>query len=252
MNKFQKKLATVIIAAALSASAQAKITVFAASSMTNAIETAKAEFLKTHPNEEIALSFASSSKLARQIENGAPADLYISANTKWMTYLEEKDLLVKDSRADLVSNSLVMIAPKESKVNSVDVANPEWIKLLGNSYLAVADMAVPVGRYTKEAFTTLNEWDSVKDKLTRSANVRASLALVEQGESPLGVVYGTDAKISDKVKVVATFPADSHDKILYPAALIKGKNIEESREFLDFLKSQEGKKIFASYGFIAN
>ncbi len=252
MPFFKKTLIAATFAAVISVSAQAKITVFAASSMTNAIEEATLEFLKSHPKDQISLSFASSSKLARQIENGAPANIFISANQKWMNYLQDKNAIVKDSRIDLVSNSLVMIAPENSKVSNVDLKNPAWVKLLGNSYLAVGDPeAVPAGRYAKEALTYLKEWDAVKSKLARAQNVRVALAYVERGESPLGIVYATDAKMSKQVKIVATFPADSHAKILYPAAIVKGQDNSESREFLSYLASPEGKKIFERYGFVA-
>lgn len=232
---------------------QAKITVFAASSMTNALEEARAVFLKMHPNEDITLSFASSSKLARQIENGAEANIFVSANQKWMDYLEEKNAIIKNSRVDLVANRLVMIAPKTSKVKQINVADPSWIRLLGDSYLAVGDPdAVPAGKYAKEALTYLKEWHLIKDKLARGQNVRVALAYVERGESPLGIVYATDAKMSKKVKVVATFPQNSHAKILYPAGMVKGQDNAESRAFLAFLHSQAGKQIFTRYGFITH
>ncbi len=249
---FKKSLFAIFFVMLSLINAQAKITVFAASSMTNAIEEAKTEFIKKYPNAKVLLSFASSSKLARQIESGAPANIYISANQKWMDYLQDKDAIVKDSRVNLVSNSLVMIAPDASKINKIDLQNPKWVKFLGNSYLAVGDPeAVPVGRYAKEALTYLKAWTAVESKLARGQNVRVALAYVERGESPLGIVYATDAKMSKQVKVVATFPANSHSPITYPAAIIKGQDNAEAREFLSYLTSEEGKRIFTSYGFIA-
>lgn len=240
-----------LVLTSVSMTAYAKVTVFAASSMTNALEKAKAEFLKIHPNEEVILSFASSSKLARQIENGAEANIFISANQKWMDYLEEKNVILKDSRINLVANKLVMIAPETSKVSRVNLVDPSWVGLLGDSYLAVGDPdAVPAGKYAKDALTYLKEWNLVKDKLARGQNVRVALAYVEREESPLGIVYSTDAKMSKKVKVVATFPQDSHPEILYPASLVRGQDNAESRAFLVYLHSQEGKRIFANYGFI--
>lgn len=253
MKLFKKSTALFasFVLATLSLTTQAKITVFAASSMTNALEEAKIEFLKLHPNEDIAISFASSSKLARQIENGAEANIFISANQKWMDYLEEKNVILTSSRVNLVANRLVMIAPESSKVNQINVTDANWINLLKNSYLAVGDPdAVPAGKYAKEALNYLQQWSMVKDKLARGQNVRVALAYVERGESPLGIVYATDAKMSKKVKVVAIFPSESHAKILYPASLIKGQENTESQMFLDYLRSQAGKKIFADYGFI--
>lgn len=238
-------------AMALSSFAQANITVFAAASMTNALEQAKSEYLKTHPKAEIDLSFASSSVLARQINQGAPANIFVSANQKWMDYLAEKGNIEADSRRDLASNALVMIAPESSKVSNVNLAQNQWIQDLGNSYLAVGNPDhVPAGKYAKAALQHFNQWPEVENKLARANNVRAALALVEQGESPLGIVYATDANMSKKVKIVATYPADSHPKILYPAALVKGQDTQESREFLNYLSSKSGQAILAQYGFV--
>lgn len=253
MFKIKKILITTFITGVitLSSFAQANITVFAAASMTNALEEAKTEYLKTHPKAEIDLSFASSSVLARQINQGAPANIYVSANQKWMDYLVEKGDIVTDSRRDLASNALVMIAPETSKVNSVNLTQSQWIQDLGNSYLAVGNPDhVPAGKYAKAALQHFNQWPEVEDKLARANNVRAALALVEQGESPLGIVYATDANMSKKVKIVGTYPADSHPKILYPAALVKGQDSQESREFLNYLSSKSGQEILTKYGFV--
>lgn len=252
MFKFKTLLlSTVAACAMLSVSAQAKLTVFAAASMTNVLEAAKTNYLKAHPEEEIDFSFASSSVLARQISQGAPADLFVSANQKWMDFLAEKNAIVPETRTNLVQNALVMIAPKNGQIAQLDVKNPQWQADLNGSYLAVGDPAhVPAGKYAQEALTSLNQWAGVEDKLARANNVRAALALVEQGESPLGIVYATDAVASQKVKVVATFPADSHAPIEYPAAIVTGHNNPESEAFLAYLKSDEAKAIFQKFGFM--
>ncbi len=242
--------AVMLSCAVLALSVQAKITVFAAASMTNALEDVKAAYLKANPNEEIDFSFASSSVLARQITEGAPADVFISADQKWMDFLAEKNAIVSDSRFDLVGNKLVMIAPEKSQVEHVDLTDDKWQAVLKDSYLAVGDPAhVPAGKYAKAAFTHLNQWNALEDKLARANNVRAALALVEQGESPLGVVYATDAAASKKVKVVAVFPNGSHPPVEYPAAIVAGHDNQESRNFLNYLKSEPAKKIFEQFGF---
>ncbi|TCK70417.1 molybdate ABC transporter substrate-binding protein [Lonepinella koalarum] len=253
MKLTMKKLALVVgVGLIMSQGAMAKVTVFAAASMTNALQQVADEYKKVKPNEEVVFSFASSSVLAKQIEQGAPADIFVSADLKWMDYLSEKDAIIKDSRAILVGNSLVMIAPKDSKIDNVDLTNDQWQKSLDGSFLAVGDPEhVPAGIYAKTALTHLGQWTAVESKLARANNVRAALALVEQAESPLGVVYGTDAAASQKVKVVATFPADSHPPVEYPVALIKDHGSVDAKAFLDYLKSDDAKKVLVSYGFTA-
>lgn len=229
----------------------AKINVFGASSMTNALEDAKSEFIRQHPKVEINLSFASSSKLARQIENGAPANIFISANPQWINYLKNKNLLLTNSLAEVARNELVMIAPVNSKINRINLNNPKWIKLLGDGFLAVGDPDyVPAGHYAMDALSNLKTWDKLTNKLARTQNVRIALALVERGESPLGIVYASDAKLSSRVKIVAHFPPSSHQPIIYPIAIIKEQANAESSSFKKFLLSPAGQKIFAKYGFL--
>lgn len=252
MLKF-KKLLTIIACVAISLSAQAKLTVFAAASMTNVLEEIKKEYLKQKPNEEIIFSFASSSVLAKQINKGRPADIFISADQKWMDFLAEANAIDSNSRVDLVGNKLVIIAPKESKIKEFDVTKTDWQNKLSdkNSFLAVGDPNhVPAGKYAKAALTYLKQWDDVKDKLAPAKNVRAALALVELGESPLGIVYATDAAASEKVKVVSIFPDGSHPPVEYPAAIVKNHDNENSREFIKFLKTEPAKRIFTTFGFI--
>ncbi|AFI86107.1 molybdate ABC transporter substrate-binding protein [Aggregatibacter actinomycetemcomitans] len=251
MSKYSKIAAGLAAAYfAFSLSAQAKVTVFAAASMTDSLKQVAADYYKMNPKEEVVFSFASSSTLAKQIEEGAPADLFISASGKWMKYLSDKDLTVKESEKLLVGNELVLISQKDSKLENVDIAKGEWINQLNNAYLSVGDPAhVPAGQYAEEALTKLNLWDKVKDKLARGKDVRAALALVERGESPLGIVYATDAKVSKEVKTVGVFPQDSYKPANYPVAILKDHNNAETQAFLKYLESPAAKKVFADYGF---
>lgn len=231
--------------------AQAKTTVFAAASMTNALEQIAKEYGKQYPNQEIVFSFASSSALARQITQGAPVDIFISADQQWMDFLAEKGEIEAASRKTIAGNALVMIAPKESHIESVDLTDDQWQSALNGAFLAVGDPAyVPAGIYAKAAFTYLNQWDSLQKKLARADNVRKALLLVEKGEVPLGVVYQTDAMISaDNVKIVAVFPEKSHMPVEYPAAIVKGHERAETRDFFDYLHSAPAKAIFRQNGF---
>ena len=246
------KISTALLIAGLgfSVGASAKVTVFAAASMTDALQQVATDYAKQNPKNEVVFSFASSSTLAKQVEEGAPADIFVSASNKWMKYLSEKDLTVKETEKVLVGNDLVLIAPAKSAVNSVDIAKGEWINQLKDAYLSVGDPAhVPAGQYAEEALTKLNLWDQVKDKLARAKDVRAALALVERGESPLGIVYATDAKVSKEVKAIGVFPQDSYKPADYPVAILKDHNNAETQAFLKYLESPEAKKVFVDYGF---
>ncbi|MCL1940206.1 MAG: molybdate ABC transporter substrate-binding protein [Desulfovibrionaceae bacterium] len=227
------------------------ITVFAAASTTNAL-TEIAKSYEAEGNGKVTLSFASSSTLAKQIENGAPADVFISADTEWMKYLEEKKLLEPESRSDLLGNRIVFIVPASSAVQSITVSpHLDLAAMLGkDGLLAVGDPAhVPVGKYAKAALEYLKLWPQVENKIAAAKDVRAGLALVERMESPLGIVYATDAAISDKVRVVGAFPADSHPNIDYPAAAIKSPNSAAALHFIKFLSMPQAKQIWARYGF---
>lgn len=239
-----------IVGLGFSLSASAKVTVFAAASMTDALKTIAEDYKKLNLSNEVVFSFASSSTLAKQIEEGAPADVFISASTKWMNYLADKGLTDKASEHLFVGNELVLIAPTESKANNVDLIKGQWIGDLKDSYLSVGDPAhVPAGQYAEEALTKLNLWDKVKDRLARGKDVRAALALVERTEAPYGIVYATDAKVSKGVKIVATFPQDSYKPADYPIAVLKDKNTADTKDFLNYLDSAEAKKVLVSYGF---
>lgn len=225
-------------------------TVFAAASTTDALDEVIAAY-KSVSGKEVVPSYGSSSTLAQQIEQGAPAAVFLSANTKWAKFLDEKGLLEPNSQVNLLGNTLVMIAPADSKASVAISKDMNLAGLLGNERLSVGDPDhVPVGQYAKAALTSLGQWASVESKLARASDVRGALALVERGETPLGIVYSTDAAISKGVKVVATFPQDSYEKIAYPAALVKGADAD-AKAFFSFLTSSPvAKDIFAKYGFV--
>jgi molybdate transport system substrate-binding protein len=223
--------------------------VLAAASMQESLNAAADAWAKAG-HERPTLSFAASSALARQIAAGAPADLFVSADIPWMDYVEQRKLIAPGTRVDLLTNQLVLVAPAgDTKPMPIRRGFPLVIAL-GRERLAMADPdSVPAGLYGREALTKLGVWASVAPKVARAENVRAALALVESGEVPYGVVYLTDALASQKVKVVGTFPADSHAPILYPAAVLATTKSADAAPFLRFLASRPAKAIFARYGF---
>ncbi|RPH21815.1 molybdate ABC transporter substrate-binding protein [Buttiauxella warmboldiae] len=227
-----------------------KITVFAAASLTNALQDIATQY-KKGTAVHIASSFASSSTLARQIEAGAPADLFISADQKWMDYAVSKDAMKADSRKTLLGNSLVVVAPAASAAGEVKIdAKTNWASLLKDGRLAVGDPDhVPAGIYAKEALQKLGAWDRLAPKLAPAEDVRGALALVERGEAPLGIVYGSDAVASKGVKVVGTFPEGSHQKVAYPLAIVKGRDNPTVSAFYRWLQGPEAAAIFQRYGF---
>lgn len=226
------------------------VTVFAAASTTNAV-TEIGRLFEKGKTGKFRSSFASSSTLAKQIEQGAPADVYISADIKWMDYLETKKMIAPGTRFNLLSNRIVLIAPKDSSINHIDIRpGLDLVKLLGDGRLSMGDPDhVPAGIYGMKAFEKLGIWSSIENRVARTRDVRAALALVERGETPLGQVYATDAAISDKVKVVGIFPQDSHPPIVYPVAIVAGRKSEAAEQFIEFLKGPEAKAIFEKYGF---
>jgi len=231
--------------------AQADVVVFAAASTTNAV-TEIGELYDAQNKGHMVPSFASSSTLAKQIGNGAPADVYLSANTKWMNYVEAKGLLTKGSRFDLLKNRIVLIAPLGSALPDITI-EPGFSPsaALGKTgRLSMGDPGhVPAGMYGKKALETLESWNEVKDRLAPMKDVRAALVLVERGETPLGLVYATDAAISSKVRVVGTFPETCHPPIVYPVASLAEGNNAEAQRFLDFLRTPEARAVFEKYGF---
>lgn len=195
-------------------------------------------------------SFAASSALARQIEAGAPADLFASADEEWMDYLATRALVARGSRAALATNRLVLVAPASSRLRLAIAPRFALARALGSGRLAIgAPDSVPAGRYAREALTRLGAWQSVADRLAPSENVRAALALVARGEAPLGVVYATDARAEPKVRVVGTFPASTHKPIVYPLARLARSDNPEAEGFRRFLLSREGRALFKRYGF---
>jgi molybdate transport system substrate-binding protein len=228
-----------------------EITVFAAASLTNAIETAASAYEKK-TGDKIRLSLASSSTLARQIAAGAPADVFISANEKWMDWLNDQGLLMPGSRHDLLTNRLVLVASQDSTLTPVTIGeNTDLSALIGSDdRIAVGDPDhVPAGIYAKQALTSLGQWQKVGPRLARADNVRAALALVERGEAPIGIVYQTDARISDKVKIMGTFPEKSHPAITYPVALTGNMSETSTMNFLLWLLGDDAGRIFTDYGF---
>jgi molybdate transport system substrate-binding protein len=243
-------LATGIAAGSLPAAAQDKsITVFAAASMKNALDDINAAFLKATGTKVVA-SYAASSALAKQLEQGAPADIFASADLEWMDYSAGKKTIKDDTRVNLLGNRLVLIAPKDSKTDTVAIAQGfDLAKLIGDGRIATGEVtSVPVGKYAKSALEKLGIWASVEKKFAMADNVRAALALVARGEAVLGIVYETDAKVEPGVKIVGAFPADSHPAIIYPvAATVTAK--PEATAYLAFLRSAAAKAVFETYGF---
>ncbi|WP_336080270.1 molybdate ABC transporter substrate-binding protein [Thalassospira sp. CH_XMU1448-2] len=251
MRRLARYLAlSVFLFTAINAHAE-DITVFAAASLTNAV-TAAAKAYEQQSGDRIEISFASSSTLARQIAAGAPADMFISANQKWMDWLSEQDMIEADTRNNMVANGLVVIAPNDSAINAISLTKDTDITaLLGNDdRIAVGDPDhVPAGIYAQQALSYLGQWETLAPRLARADNVRAALALVERGEAPLGIVYRTDAAITQGVKIIGTFPDDSHPPITYPVALIKDAGNDSNANFLAWLLGDDAGKIFTDYGF---
>jgi molybdate transport system substrate-binding protein len=223
--------------------------VFAAASMKNALDDIDAAFQKATGIKAVA-SLAASSALAKQIEQGAPADVFASADLDWMDYLDKKNLIQKGSRVNLLGNKLVLIAPKDSTLDNVKIERGfDIAQLAGDGRIAVADVrAVPAGKYAKAALEKLGSWAAAEPKLASAENVRAALALVGRGEAPLGIVYETDAKIDKNVKIAGHFPDGSYPPITYPVALTVNARPEAAR-YLDYLRSNISKTIFETYGF---
>ncbi|MEB5704977.1 molybdate ABC transporter substrate-binding protein [Pantoea anthophila] len=226
------------------------ITVFAAASLTNALQDIASRY-QQEKGVNVVASFASSSTLARQIEQGAPADLFISADQQWMDDAVAKNSMMKSSRYTLLGNDLVLIAPRSAAVKAVTLdKQTDWKSLLHGERLAVGDPDhVPAGLYAKEALQNLGAWPQVAPVLAPANNVRAALALVERNETPYGIVYGSDAVASEKVQVVGHFPASSHKPVEYPMAIVNDHNRAAVKAFYDYLKGPEAAAIFRHYGF---
>ena len=227
----------------------AGLTVFAAASLKNALDDAAARWTAAgHPAPRI--SYAGSNTLAQQIEQGAPADIFFSADEKWMDDVAKKGLIQPDTRVDLLGNQIVLIAPKDAATPIDIYTGFDLAKALGAGRLAMANVdAVPAGIYGKAALEKLGAWNGVKDHIAQAENVRAALAFVSRGEAPLGIVYATDAAADPTVKIVGTFPADTHPPIIYPVAVIKGATSSDAKPFLAFLRGPDAKAAFEKQGF---
>ena len=252
MNRAPPLVLRLVVAALASMSGLAAaqdVTVFAAASLTNAFENV-AKVYRDKGGSPVKFSFAASSTLAKQIESGAPADIFASADEQWMDYLAQRNLIETATRQSRLGNTLVLITPPDQK-KTVDIKPGfDLAGMIGSGRLATGDPAhVPVGRYAQEALTKLGGWTAVAPRLARTDNVRAALLLVERGEAPFGIVYGTDAAASGKVHVAGTFPANSHTPVTYPIAIVAKRDRPEVRRFLDFLGGPEAQAIYRKAGF---
>lgn len=238
-----------LFALAAHTAAARDVTVYAAASLTGALQDAGDGFT-AQGGPKIKFSFAASSLLARQIEAGAEADVFVSADSEWMNYLADRNLIQTTSRKDILGNRLVLISAKDNPIQLKIAPSFPLVKALGDGRLAVADPdSVPAGRYAKSALTSLGVWGTVAERLVRAENVRVALTYVARGEAPLGIVYETDAKAEPKVKVVDVFPAESHLAIVYPFALTHAGTSPEAKAFLDYTKSAKAADVFRKYGF---
>lgn len=234
--------------AALPAAA-ADVTVFAAASLKTALDEVTAAWTAA-TGKEATVSYAASSALAKQIEEGAPADVFISADVPWMDYLSERALVRKDSIVRLLGNRLVLVAPAGSDATLGIGQGFDLLAALGDGRLAMGQVdSVPAGKYGKQALTALGVWDEVSGHVAQAENVRAALALVATGEAPFGIVYETDANAEKAVRVIDVFPEDSHAPIVYPAAITTEATSAEASAFMEFLRGEEAARLFEAQGF---
>ena len=245
-------LASLALALSLSAGsatpAAPALLVYAASSLTSVLDEIGPEF-KRASGQPVKFSYASSATLARQIEAGAGADVFLSADTDWMDYLKSRNLIKNASRIDLLGNRLVLVAPTASPVQLKIAPGFGLRAALGDSRLATGDPdSVPVGKYARSALSSLGVWNDVADRLVRADNVRAALAFVSRGEAPLGIVYASDALADSKVRVVDVFPVGSHPPIVYPIALTTTAS-SGAANFIAFLRNASARAVFIKYGF---
>ncbi|MBS0643318.1 MAG: molybdate ABC transporter substrate-binding protein [Proteobacteria bacterium] len=227
-----------------------ELTVFAAASLTDALKEIGTQWAASG-HAAPRYSFAASSTLARQIDQGAPANIFASADQKWMDYLAEKHLIAPDSRRNLLANELVLIAPATTNLRIDIKPGVDLLALLGpNGRIATGDPAhVPVGLYARQSLTKLGVWNQIEPRLARTEDVRAALLLVERGEAPLGIVYSTDAKASKTVAIAGVFPSETHEPVTYPFAVTTSGDTAEARAFLKYLSGPEAAKVFVARGF---
>jgi molybdate transport system substrate-binding protein len=225
------------------------VIVFAAASLKNALDNVNAAW-KAETGKEATISYAASSALAKQIEGAAPADIFISADLQWMKYLSDKKLIKAGSEVELLGNRIVLIAPKDSKAETTIAPGFDLAALVADGKLAMADVkAVPAGKYGKAALEKLGVWASVEGKVAQAENVRAALKLVSTGEAALGIVYQTDANADPGVKVIGTFPSDTHEPIVYPIGVTTESKNTETEAFVKFVQSAKAKELFEAQGF---
>jgi molybdate transport system substrate-binding protein len=245
-------VAAVVVAAAWNVAAHAQgrdLLVFGAASLKNALDDADAQYQRD-AGHKIVVSYGASSALAKQIENGAPADIFISADLDWMDYVAEHKLIKPETRFNLLGNKLVLIAPADSRINLTIGPNFPLAQALGNDRLAMAEpSAVPAGKYGKAALEALGVWSSVAGKIAPAQDVRATMLLVSRGEAPLGIVYQTDAAADKGVKIVGAFPESTHPPIIYPLAITATSTNPEAAAYVQFLKSAVAKPAFERQGF---
>lgn len=226
--------------------AQDNITVYAAASLTNVIAEINQQYKKKN-NITIKTSYAGSSTLAKQIEAGAPANLFISADVQWMDYLQDKKIINRNDRINLLGNRLVMISPKDRALHFQMAKGFDPLKAFNGKICTGNTQSVPVGKYAKQALTNLNWWTKLKPRLVETENVRTALNFVMQGECPVGIVYATDALITNKVSVIAEFPKGTYSPIIYPMGIVN-KNTATVK-YYQYLQGDEAKTIFKKYGF---
>ena len=243
-------LAAPLASLAATAASADDVVVFAAASLKNALDDVAAAY-KAKTGKAVTISYAASSALAKQIEQKAPADIFFSADLDWMNYLEERNLIKKDTRRTLLGNKIVLVAPKDSTASITIAPGMKLAALLGaDGRLAMANVdSVPAGKYGKAALEKLGVWSSVADHIVQADNVRAALAFVARNEAPVGIVYETDANAEPAVKVIAVFPDDSHPPILYPVAITAASTNPDTRAFFDFMQSEAAKSAYEKQGF---
>lgn len=247
----RRSLLVLALALGLTSAVQAQpqtLTVFAAASLKNVLDEEGAAF-SANGGPPVRFSYGASSAIAKQIEQGAPADVFLSADVDWMDYVAQRGLIDPKSRRNLLSNHLALIAPAGSTVKLKIAYGMPIAQALGDGRLAIAAPEVPAGKYGRAALASLGVWPQVKDRLAPAENVRAALLFVSRGEAPLGIVYDTDARVDPGVRIVGIFPDSSHPKIIYPAAILKSSSNAAAGKFLAFLQSPKGRAIFQKYGF---
>ncbi len=250
MHRLLRRFARLLGLAGASLAHAQDVTVFAAASLQNALEEIGALY-RARQGQAIRFSFAGSSTLARQIEQDAPAAVFLSADEAWMDYLQQRNLIVADTRKTLLGNRLVLVVPASNRA-TIDIGPGfDFAAVLGKDgrWVTGDPTNVPVGRYAQDALTHLGAWAFAQTRLVRAENVRVALAFVERGEAAAGIVYATDAAISQKVRVAGEFPADSHAAISYPAAIVAKHDSPAARALLRFLGSPEAAAVFRKFGF---